>query len=176
MFGRVRYVGPMHPFKTILGGALVAGSLTGCVINTGGTDTNLTLNTLSDPSTSTDGTTTEGTGTDGTSTDGTGTESGTDTAAPTTGVPTTGTGTTDGTTTGGAACGWDPAESYYACGFEGEDPNGTYPIACPAGLVEGELCSVSMLTGEGCCDADGNSWYCGNNGTDEVLVFESCDG
>lgn len=80
--------------------------------------------------------------------------------------------TADETTDGGPACGWNGGgqpPGYY-CGFEGEDPDGL-PIACPDGLVEGDSCAVTGLTGEGCCDADGNNWYCGDP---DMVVFEAC--
>jgi hypothetical protein len=73
------------------------------------------------------------------------------------------------------SCGWaqdeDPA-GYY-CGGEGEDPTGTSPWACPADLVEGEPCGT--VTGVGCCDEDGDNWYCAKNDEgDEFLVLEIC--
>jgi hypothetical protein len=71
--------------------------------------------------------------------------------------------TADETTDGGAMCGWDPRGGFYECGFEGEDPEGTNPIACPDGLVYGEECPEG-LSGQGCCDGDGNNWYCTQEG------------
>ncbi|MBZ5715044.1 hypothetical protein [Nannocystis pusilla] len=180
----------MQTFKMILGGAVVAGSLTGCVINTGGTDTNVTsLSTDTNASTETDATagtdSTDGTATDATATEGTASATeGTDTEAPTTteAAPTTteeaptSTSTT-GTTTGGAMCGWSADDVYYSCGFEGEDPDGTYPITCPDGLAEGEPCSNTGLTGEGCCDANGDNWYCGvdEETMTQVVVLITCE-
>ena len=77
------------------------------------------------------------------------------------------------TTEGGPSCGWDPMNAYYDCGFSGEDPD--YPIECPEGLVEGAPCDEFMLTGEGCCDAEGNNWYCGVGMNDEnYVVFTEC--
>jgi len=189
MFAPVRYVGPMHSFKMILGGALVAGSLTGCVINTGGTDTNLTSfttdsntnsNTDTDATAGTDttegtstatGTETEGTGTATEGTEGT-TAAPTTTTAPTTGEPTS-TTTTEGTT-GGGLCGWSADDGYYTCNFEGEDPGGTNPIECPENLVAGDPCSDSGLTGQGCCDASGNNWYCGEDMGMQIVVLNEC--
>ncbi|MFZ6182910.1 hypothetical protein [Nannocystis pusilla] len=182
----------MHLFKMTLGAALVAGSLSGCVISTGGTDTNITsLGSDSNATTETAGTTDTTDGTAGTeTTDGTatGTEGTTDTTdgtattAPTTTAPTSTTsptsttetaGTTD-TTTGGAMCGWSVDDAYYSCGFEGEDPEGMHAIACPAGLVEGDPCATSGLTGEGCCDENGDNWYCGNDMGMELVVKSPC--
>ncbi len=82
---------------------------------------------------------------------------------------TAGSGSDTGTagTGGGAACGWgptgaaDPPEGY-VCGGQGEDPSGTYPYACPDGLMAGGPCG--NVTGVGCCDADGNLWYCTGTG------------
>jgi hypothetical protein len=93
----------------------------------------------------------------------------------------TGDGDGDGDQTGdgdgepGGGCGWvqeaDPA-GYY-CEGEGEDPTGTNPIACPDGLVENDPCGT--VTGAGCCDADGNNWYCGDDGMgNQFLVLELC--
>jgi hypothetical protein len=61
---------------------------------------------------------------------------------------------------GQAACGWDAnaTPAGYYCGFTGEDPDGNYPIDCPSGLVEGDACGV--IDGAGCCDANGDNWYC----------------
>ncbi|MFO7564209.1 MAG: hypothetical protein R6X02_16300 [Enhygromyxa sp.] len=92
------------------------------------------------------------------------------------------TGDGDGDATGdgdgepAGSCGWiedaDPISGYY-CGGEGEDPTGSAPIACPDDLVEGEACGT--VTGAGCCDADGNNWYCGKDDNDnEFLVFVAC--
>ena len=59
-------------------------------------------------------------------------------------------------------CGWgtvdDEPESVYTCGGEGEDPSGTQAYACPQDLKVGAACGD--VTGVGCCDTDGNNWYC----------------
>ncbi len=85
------------------------------------------------------------------------------------------TGTAGGTTGGAGGCGWgptgipDPAEGY-VCGGNGEDPNGTFPMACPDGLTESGPCGD--VTGVGCCDAaSGAVWYCSDTG---ILVTEDC--
>jgi hypothetical protein len=72
------------------------------------------------------------------------------------------------------ACGWnaggDPP-GYY-CGFMGADPGGT-PISCPPGLVDGDECGD--ITGAGCCDANGDNWYCAEDGMGgTLLVLEAC--
>jgi hypothetical protein len=79
--------------------------------------------------------------------------------------------TTDETTDGPAnMCGWNVEASYYDCGFEGADPGGT-PIECPEGLVDGDSCDITGLPGEGCCDANGDNWYCTEEG---VVFFMTC--
>lgn len=79
----------------------------------------------------------------------------------------TGTGTSE---TGGVGlCGWSVEAAAYACGFEGSDPGGT-PIECPAELVAGEACADVGLGAAGCCDADGNLWFCEG----ELVVLEAC--
>jgi hypothetical protein len=83
----------------------------------------------------------------------------------------TGDGDGDGDPAG--MCGWDAANMYYECGFEGADPSGTLPLECPDGLVEGDPCGT--VTGAGCCDANGDNWYCGDDqmgGT--LLVLNAC--
>jgi hypothetical protein len=77
---------------------------------------------------------------------------------------------TAGSTSGGASgtCGWDDLEAYYACGLSGADPSGQVPIDCPEGLVEGGPCTGLDLIG--CCDANGDNWYCEG----EVAVFDDC--
>ncbi len=86
------------------------------------------------------------------------------------------TGTTDpttaetGTTGEPAMCGWFVDGGYYECGNEGADPGGT-PIECPDGLVEGDSCETTGLTGAGCCDANGDNWYCTQEGT---VFYNAC--
>ncbi len=55
-------------------------------------------------------------------------------------------------------CGWSFESSYYACGGEASDPAGAYPIACPTNLQEGGSCGE--VNGIGCCDANGDNWFC----------------
>jgi hypothetical protein len=86
------------------------------------------------------------------------------------GDPTT-TGDGDGDPQG--TCGWfaDPSFPGYYCDGSGEDPEGLLPIDCPPGLAEGAACGE--LTGAGCCDANGDNWYCGDDGqgnTSQVFV------
>jgi hypothetical protein len=68
-----------------------------------------------------------------------------------------------------SACGWNAAEGWYDCGFVGADPNGEFPQACPDGLTADAPCPAS-LPFEGCCDAEGDVWYC----EDGTVVTTSC--
>ncbi|MCA9698709.1 MAG: hypothetical protein KC431_14380, partial [Myxococcales bacterium] len=81
------------------------------------------------------------------------------------------TDTTDATTGPGAMCGWDIGNGWYDCGFEGEDPEGTNPIGCPDGLVDGDPCENTGLTDVGCCDANGDNWYCAMG---NVVFYNAC--
>jgi hypothetical protein len=112
-----------------------------------------------DPTTSGDGDPTTGDGDPTTSGDGDPTTSGD-------GDPTT---SGDGDPT--SNCGWydDPDIPGYYCGGVGTDPGGMHPYACPGGLVEGAACD--QITGVGCCDANGDNWYCAVGST---LVKEDC--
>lgn len=95
-------------------------------------------------------------------------------------------GTTDATadsgTTGGAACGWGRTGEQtvpmgYICGGDGEDPSGLMPSECPEGieLVEEGDCGGDMgITGVGCCDANGDVWYCADNGGGRALYTQDC--
>ena len=68
-----------------------------------------------------------------------------------------------------AGCGWAPEGEGYYCEGEGEDPSGMFPFACPEGIAEGDPCGD--ITGAGCCDANGDNWFCTVEGT---LGFEAC--
>lgn len=133
---------------------------------TASTTTTTSTSTTDDPSTTTDGTTTDAPTTGGetdpttgglTTTD-TDTDSGTDSA----------TGDTDTDTDGVVpTCGWGPlrgadVDNGYQCYLEGEDPRGTFPLACPKGadLTLGADCTAAMVRAEGCCDENANVWYC----------------
>lgn len=80
----------------------------------------------------------------------------------------------DGDTLISAQCGWFEGGPYYECGYEGADPGGT-PFACPPGLVDGDPCTDTGITGQGCCDANGDNWYCGEDGSRTFVVFNPCD-
>lgn len=82
-------------------------------------------------------------------------------------------------TAGTPSCGWGPTGDAsipegYVCGGEGEDPDGNFPLLCPEGieLVEGGACGDIM--GQGCCDADGNAWFCGDDGNGPALALIPC--
>ncbi len=80
--------------------------------------------------------------------------------------------TTGGSTTGepgAGGCGWGPiagneeVPNGYQCGIDGTvDPDGAFPIDCSpnAILVAGTDCTKAGVTAEGCCDANGDVWYC----------------
>jgi hypothetical protein len=85
------------------------------------------------------------------------------------------TGDGDGDGDPQTSCGWfeDPTFPGYYCGGSGEDPEGITPIDCPPGLVDGAACGE--VTGVGCCDANGDNWYCGDDGAGNTsLVTEAC--
>lgn len=46
------------------------------------------------------------------------------------------------------------------------------PIACPPGLVDGAACG--QVNGIGCCDQNGDNWYCGDDGNSTFLVLDDC--
>lgn len=80
--------------------------------------------------------------------------------------------------TGGAAsCGWgrtgdEIVPMGYVCGGECEDPDMMFARDCPAELVVGDPCGD--VTGVGCCDAEGNLWYCLEDATSQTLQMETC--
>lgn len=146
---------------TLLFAAL--GLSAGCIITTNDDGTTSatthgdTGTHTSDPSTSGDGETSQGETSDGETSD----------AAETSADETGGT----------AACGWgatqDPeVPEGYVCGGDGEDPEEMFPIACPEGLEEGMRCEG--LTGVGCCDEEGNVWFCWEEGGNQTVVKEAC--
>lgn len=173
----------MNSYKMI-SAALLAGLMTACVVTDGSTDSITGISATDSTAGSTGGTGSSGDASTGGSTGGTGTgetATGSSGDVPTTDAPTSSSGTgstssasTSSTTGGGAMCGWNVDMMYYDCGFEGEDPSATFPIDCPDGLVEGDPCGA--VKGEGCCDASGNNWYCGDNMGVQELVTVPCGG
>lgn len=70
-------------------------------------------------------------------------------------------------------CGWDDTNNYYACGFQGEDPDGVSSIDCPALPQEGDPCTDnSPVNGVGCCTPGGDNYYCARG----MIYVESCGG
>jgi hypothetical protein len=87
----------------------------------------------------------------------------------------TGPGDGDGDTGLPDNCGWNAGgnPAGYYCGFMGEDPSGTTPIGCPPGLEDGAPCGE--VTGAGCCDSNGDNWFCAEDGMGgTLLVLEAC--
>jgi hypothetical protein len=107
--------------------------------------------------------------------------SGTAGPADSTGAPAD-TGSEGGSETAGPSgnCGWgDTGQKRvpmgYICGGDGEDPEAMYPLACPekTELMEGAECG--MIRGQGCCDPNGDVWYCAQDGGEPVLFTDSCE-
>jgi hypothetical protein len=155
-----------------------------CVVDDGDTDTDAATgdtdptnpSTTVDPSSSTDPSTTidpsttvdPSSSTDPSTTEpGTSETSETDTDAGTTVADTTGTDTD-----AAGACGWDAASMFYSCGFEGEDPDGNFPLECPVEPVAGDPCTKDgEINGIGCCYMGANA-YCLEDGT---IAIETCE-
>jgi hypothetical protein len=138
-----------------------------------------------DDSTSSDSNTTNGTSSSTSTSSGTSTSTSSTTASDeTSSGGGSGESGAEGTTGAGAACGWgrtgDPEVPMgYICDGDGEDPAGGFPIDCPEGveLVDGGPCAngEAMIEGPGCCDANGDLWYCQTDGQSEpTLVTEDC--
>lgn len=151
---------------------LMLGLTSGCVLT-------ITDDTATDEA-STDATATDdatGDATEDATTDATTSTDDEATTTETTDPTTADTSTTDPTTadtgtetSAGGVCGWFVDGGYYECNNEGTDPGGT-PIECPDGLVEGDSCDTTGLSGAGCCDANGDNWYCTMEGT---VFFNPC--
>jgi hypothetical protein len=76
-------------------------------------------------------------------------------------------------------CGWGPTGDEavpegYVCGGDGEDPGGTIPLLCPEAVELQVGAACSGITGQGCCDTQGNAWFCGNDGSGEALALIEC--
>jgi hypothetical protein len=162
-----------------LAGSLAFVSMTGCILVTDDTATTLTTGDGDGDGDTGTGTAGDGDGApgdgDGAPGDGDGAPGDGD------GAPGDGDGAPgDGDGAPAPACGWveDPNFPGYYCDGTGEaDPSGTHPIACPENLVAGEACDISGLTGEGCCDANGDNWYCGDDMMGGmIVVFQACGG
>lgn len=102
------------------------------------------------------------------------------------GAPATGSGTAsqDGTAEGaetaaGGACGWgstgdDMVPDGYVCGGDGVDPAGMFAFDCPEGATLEVGAECGDIEGPGCCDAEGDVWYCGNDGSGPALARVEC--
>ncbi|MEM7156898.1 MAG: hypothetical protein AAF799_28870 [Myxococcota bacterium] len=83
------------------------------------------------------------------------------------------------TSSAGGACGWgqtgdaDVPEGYI-CGGEGADPSENFPMDCPAEATLEVGAACAGIEGPGCCDADGNVWFCGDDGSGPALVRTEC--
>ncbi len=82
-------------------------------------------------------------------------------------------------TAAGGVCGWgptgDPAvPEGYVCGGEGEDPSGNVAMECPAGVDLQVGGGCGGVEGEGCCDTQGNAWFCGDAGEGPALARLEC--
>lgn len=68
-------------------------------------------------------------------------------------------------------CGWYAVGKYYACGFQGPDPDGISPIDCPGAPQEGDACTDDgPINGVGCCMPNGDNYYCARGS----IIRESC--
>ncbi|MBK8262391.1 MAG: hypothetical protein IPK80_13780 [Nannocystis sp.] len=159
--------------------------LSGCIIVSGGTDSDTDTSSSSTSQGTTEGTsqgTTEGTsegtsaGTDSDSASTTEATTSSTTGESTTAAPETSSTTDDSTTAAPASgCGWNPSEMYYDCGPNGipgeMDPEGEAPLNCPENqkLEEGQPCGP--ITNLGCCDPNGDVWFC----EDAMLLTQICE-
>jgi hypothetical protein len=77
------------------------------------------------------------------------------------------------------ACGWgptgeEPISEGYVCTGDGEDPDGNFPIDCPADVDLAVGGDCGPIQGQGCCDAQGDAWFCGDDGSGPALVRLDC--
>ncbi|HWB78363.1 MAG TPA: hypothetical protein VG755_25530 [Nannocystaceae bacterium] len=81
------------------------------------------------------------------------------------------------------ACGWGATGEKttpmgYICGGDGADPDAMIDQDCASygvDLVEGGECGGNMgITGAGCCDENGDVWYCADDGGMPRLFTEDC--
>lgn len=82
-------------------------------------------------------------------------------------------------TAGMGVCGWGPTGEEavpegYVCGGDGEDPSGMFPLVCPDAVELQVGAGCGGIEGQGCCDAQGNAWFCGNDGSGEALARIEC--
>ena len=162
--------------------ATIAALLLGACVLTDNDDDDGGADTGTNPSTSNPSTTDSST-TNPSTTD----SSTTDPSTGTTDVSTSESGATEPVDTGSSetgegVCGWGitgekTIPEGYVCGGEGEDPSGLMPSTCAEGvaLVEGGECGGEMgITGVGCCDANGDVWFCADDGSGPILYTADC--
>jgi len=82
-------------------------------------------------------------------------------------------------TAGMGVCGWGPTGDEavpegYVCGGDGEDPSGMVPLLCPEAIELQVGGACSGIEGPGCCDAQGNAWFCGDDGSGQALARLEC--
>jgi hypothetical protein len=82
-------------------------------------------------------------------------------------------------TAGAGVCGWGPTGDEavpegYVCGGDGEDPRGMFPMLCPEAIDLQVGADCSSIEGTGCCDAQGNAWFCGDDGSGPALARIEC--
>ncbi|MCA9704262.1 MAG: hypothetical protein KDK70_00235 [Myxococcales bacterium] len=118
-----------------------------------------------------------------TTTNSTNSTNATNATSPTTGSETddpTGDTTAAGDTTAGSGpCGWGPTgddmvPEGYVCGGDGVDPDGMYEMACPEDVTLEAGGECGTIEGPGCCDPDGNAWFCGDAGSGPELAQIVC--
>jgi hypothetical protein len=113
----------------------------------------------------------------GNGTAGTGTGSAGTAATESSGTATESTAADD--TAGGGVCGWGPTGDEavpegYVCGGDGDDPSGVVPRLCPDAVDLQVGGSCSGIEGIGCCDVQGNAWFCGDAGSGPALARIMC--
>ncbi len=71
--------------------------------------------------------------------------------------------------TGPEGCGWDEANEYNMCGGDSESEPAV-PMSCPAGLQPGGVCPINLdVASYGCCDPDGDAWFCDEDWTTRIM-------
>jgi hypothetical protein len=93
------------------------------------------------------------------------------------------TASADSSTGAAGACGWGATGEKttpmgYICGGDGADPDAMIDQDCASygvELTEGGDCGGNMgITGAGCCDENGDVWYCADDGGMPRLFTEDC--
>jgi hypothetical protein len=96
-----------------------------------------------------------------------GSESGSTAAAETSGTAaeTAEASTAADDTAGAGVCGWGPT---------GDEVVPEGHLLCPEAVDLQVGGGCGGITGQGCCDAQGNAWFCGNDGSGEALARLEC--